>query len=169
MIELVIALFGGALYRWRGKAHKWKKYILPRPLNQIAFATPYMAVCWPVLGWGSLAVLVVTTLAVLTGHGRGMSLREPLRGEPDTLEFVVSWAQPYLPVYWYKALLLAVTGLAVTLPAGIVLMNPLIALSGILKAVAYMIGWEFFRHEVATARGEFFTGFFLWSALAWMT
>ena len=36
----IFALYGGALYRWRGHASDWKKYF-PRPWNQMLFALPY--------------------------------------------------------------------------------------------------------------------------------
>lgn len=162
-MSLIFALLGGALYRWRGHASKYKKYF-PRPFNQIAFALPHAAVCWPVIGWWSALVLIFTTLGVLTGHGRGMSLGIlKLIGDPEKIEILIKWLIPHIPVYWYKVLILALTGLAVTLPAGIVLGSPILALSGALKALAYMIGWKWcYRH---TEAGEFLTGVFLWGTL----
>ena len=57
---------------------------------------------------------------------------------------------------------MAVTGLAVTLPAGILLQDPVIALSGALKAPAYMISY-FGRTD--TDGGEMLTGAVLWGVL----
>ena len=53
---------------------------------------------------------------------------------------------------------MALTGLAVTLPAGIALMNPLLALSGIVKALGYQISED-------GAMREFYAGFLMYLAL----
>ena len=166
MIGLLIALLGAALYRWRGASHRLKKYF-PRPFNQIVFAAPYAIICYPVIGWWCLVVLLLSTLGVLTGHGNFMDLGTWKKDddEDETLEFIIKPLKGRIPEYWYDAIGLAVTGIAVSLPAGIVLMNPLIALSGALKAPAYMIGWKMFYGDAATERGEWLTGFFLWGSL----
>lgn len=132
-------------------------------LNQWWSGTEVMAFCILVF----LVVLALTWAAVLSGHGRGMSIGEPMElgDEPETLEFPILWLEPYLPVYWYKALILAITGLAITLPAGLALMNPLVMASGLLKAPAYMIGRAISR-KYSTQWGEFLTGGFLWGSLA---
>ena len=76
MLSLIMAVFGGLLYRWRGHASNIKKYF-PRPFNQTAFAMPYAAAVIP-FWWGVLPVWILTTLGVLTGHGRGISLSDPI-------------------------------------------------------------------------------------------
>lgn len=144
-MTILLALYGFVLNRWRGHASRFKKYF-PRPLPQIALAIPFAYVTplsWgqPLCFWIAGAVLILTTLAWLTGHGRFFSLDAPLTGKPETLEFLIKWLIPYVPAYWYKALGLALTGIAVTLPAGIACLNPILALSGVLKAPAYMFGW----------------------------
>lgn len=166
MNVLLMALAGGCLYKWRGHASKFKK-LLPRPFNQIAFALPYAAACATISWWAAGVVLIATTLAVLSGHGGFMDLGTWTRPRDDErLEFIIKPLRTKMSDYWYDALGLAITGLAVTIPAGIVLSNPFLALSGALKALAYMIGWKYFDASVATARGEFICGFFLWGALA---
>lgn len=153
----IAAILGGICYRWRGHSSKYKKYF-PRPLNQIAFAVPYAWVTYQTIGFWAVAVLAVTTLGVLTGHGRGFN-NDALQGEPETTEYLILWLQPYMPLSLYKFLIMSITGLAITLWAGIATLNPLLALSGILKGVAYFITRD-------TRVGEFFTGIFLWGSLA---
>lgn len=166
----MIELLGAFLYRWRGMAHPYKKYF-PRPFNQAAFAFPFAVAAFlyydgfEFQGWAwaiAGVVWVLTTLGALTGHGRGMDLGETDKGEPETLEFLIAWLKPKVSLYWYDAALLAVTGLAITLPAGIATLNPILALSGILKAPAYMIGKFCFTKEHVEA-GELLTGAVLWS------
>lgn len=161
MITIFATLVGATLYRWRGMSHPLKKYF-PRPYNQIAFALPYAMFCpsW----YTAIPVLILTTLALLTGHGnfflRGTG------GKDETTEFLIKWLKPYMPLYWYRALGLAMTGILVTLPAGFVLANPLLAISGALKGAAYVIS-DKAGHD--TEGGEWLTGAFLWGALALLT
>lgn len=166
----MMELAGAALYRWRGMAHP-AKHVFGRPYNQIVFAAPYAIVTtifwWPVLGGAALlagmAVWVITTLGVLTGHGRGMDMGDTDQGKPERLEFLVAWLKPRLPLYWYDMALLSVTGLAITLPAGIATGNPVLALSGGLKGPAYAVA-KF--GGAGTAGGELLAGAILWSCIA---
>lgn len=164
--NILFALYGGALYRWRGHASKYKKYF-PRPFNQIAFAAPYAALCYPVIGWWCLGILVVTTLSVLTGHGKWMDLGTwDEKASDETIEFPIKFLESKLSSYWYDVVGMSWSGLVITIPAAIVTISPLLAVSGSLKGVAYMIGRKFFDEDVATDRGEFLTGFFLYLCLA---
>lgn len=159
----MIELLGAFIYRWRGMSHPYKKYF-PRPFNQMVFALPFAYEAFihtDILV--ALVVLALTTLGVLTGHGRGMSLNEPLTGKPETLEFLIRFLENKIPVYWYKVILLSITGLAITLPSGIVTLNPILALSGILKGPAYMLGH--FGSKRGTESGELLTGAALWGIL----
>lgn len=157
---LLMAIVGACLYRWRGHASKYKKFF-PRPFNQIAFALPYAFIALQVSWYAGLIVLAATVLALLTGHGnfflRGTG------GKPETTEFLVSWAKPYMSLYWYRVMGLSMTGLLVTLPCGIATLNPVIALSGILKGAAYVISNKLKYGD--TEKAEFFTGLFLWGVL----
>ena len=169
MIETIIySIVGGCLYRWRGMAHRLKRFF-PRPFNQIAFALPYAAACIPpnTNSWAIPAVvLVVTTLGVLSGHGGFMDLggwHNPRKDE--TMEWVIKPLHSKLSAYWYDALGLAGSGLYITLPAGLALMpynlhlGLVIAISGALKAPAYMVATG------NTAAGEILTGAVLWGSL----
>jgi len=171
MIDLSLALYGAAMNRWRGHASKYKRYF-PRPFPQIALAIPYayvtpMSLDHPFVVAG--VVLVLTTLAWLTGHGKFMDLGtwNPA-AEDERLEFTIKWLEKSVSPYWYDAIGLAVTGIAVSLPAGIATGNPLLAVSGALKAPAYMIGWKV-SPKNATAIGETLTGLFLLGSLAILT
>lgn len=191
LIEVFIfGLLGALCYRWRGHASKYKKFY-PRPASQITFSCLYAYAAFLSAGlWAGAIVLGLTTLAVLSGHGNfflKVPFDEPYK--PETLEYPILPLRKILPRYWYKCLGMAVTGLAVSLPCGIATLNPLIALSGALKAPAYMIGHLIYdlspkvpkkdssgktyigvsylpRHlDYATEIGEFFTGLFLWGSL----
>lgn len=169
MIALFSIITGALLYRWRGQAHPYKKYF-PRPLNQIVFAAPYAAVTlafwWPLAGYYALliagAVWILTTLGVLTGHGRGIDLGDTDAGTPERLEFLVKWLKPHVSLYWYDMALLSVTGLAVTLPAGLATANVPLALSGALKGPAYAVA-KF--GDTKVEGGELLTGAVLWGCV----
>lgn len=172
-MTLLLALYGVFMNRWRGHASKYKRFF-PRPLPQIALAIPYAYVTplswgFPEAYWIAGGVLIATTLGWLTGHGKFMDLgtwKAPAKDE--TLEFLIRVQRGRIPEYWYDTLGLAVTGIAVTLWSGIATGNPLLALSGVLKAPAYMIGRRFFP-GYETAVGEALTGLFLLGALGILT
>lgn len=186
----IFGFIGGALGRWRGHASKYKKYF-PRPCSQIALSLPYAFVAYQSGGViVSLVVFAIALLGWLTGHGNFfIGGKNPTPYEPETTEPVILWLKPHLPDYIYRNLGMAVTGLVVTIPCGIVTLNPFIALSGALKAPAYMIGHYIHTHapmvrkingvgnsyngvrylprhlDLSTEIGEFLTGFLLWSSL----
>jgi hypothetical protein len=163
-----IILMGAALYRWRGMAHP-KKHWFPRPFNQIAFALPFALLVVAHYGWNDVAfgvgfiALVLTTLGVLTGHGGGHDLGtyEGER-EDERLEFIIKPLKSKMPEYWYDMLLLSITGMAITLPAGLLTLNPALALSGLAKGPAYAVA-RF--GGTGTDGGELLTGAVLWGAL----
>ena len=154
-VDIIYSLLGGIIYRWRGSSHSY------RPLPQLLFSLPF-AVYSPY----PLVVFALTFLAVCSGHGRWMSLKHPLTGKPERTEFIIQWLENKLPPYWYKVLGLSLSGMLITLPAGIAALDPFLAVSGILKAVAYMIGWQSKRYQ--TEIGEFLTGIFLWGVLVFL-
>lgn len=161
MFTILMPIAGACLYRWRGAKHDWKKYT-PRPLTQMILALPYAYLClydWRI----ALVVFIVTTAALSTGHGGFFDLGTWTRKrDAESLEPLIRWLRDDLPRYWYDVLGLMVTGLAVTLPCGIMTGNWIIALSGLLKAPAYMIS---LRVNGRTELGEYITGFFLWGVI----
>ncbi len=196
---LAFALGGGWLSRMSGGGPPK----LPWGLDQWLYATPYMLIGLPALGAIAAAmelnskskkyIHAVLPLAYFgafigkrTGHGGGLDMgtseKEPGAGrDPEKLEYLILWLHDKMPRYWYDALIMAITGIAVTLPAGIVVgfLNPwagaFLAVSGLSKAPAYMIGWAIYPDGTgrgiphlneATAIAEFLTGFFGYAALA---
>ncbi len=198
LAHIVFSLMGGWLSRMCGGAPPK----LPWGLDQWFYAMPYMLIGLPALGAiaaamelnsrtrkYAYAILPVTYFSAVTGkrtgHGGGLDMgnsdKEPGDGrDPEKLEYLILWLHDKMPRYWYDALLMAITGVAVTIPAGIVVsfLNPgmgvFLALSGLSKAPAYMIGWTVYpigfgrgipHLNEATAVGEFLTGFFGYAAL----
>ncbi|PZQ44866.1 MAG: hypothetical protein DI551_09195 [Micavibrio aeruginosavorus] len=204
---LTFALLGGWLSRMCGGGPPK----LPWGLDQWIYALPYMLISIPATAsmiiilynadkaskgkyafvikppaMIAVAPFVGAFLGKRTGHGGGMDLgtnaKEPGHGrEPEALEFFILSIHGKIPQYWYDALLLAITGFAVTLLTGVVICfvdvpaGLLIAFSGLLKAPAYMIGRKIYPEgngkgipylNEATAIGEYLTGFFGWGALA---
>lgn len=209
---ILFPLYGSALYRHRGAKYKYKKY-LHRPWNQILFAAPYALLCTPPnvdSWWIAPIVLALATLGVLTGHGQYFLDRQLKDIKPETLDFLLvpffgkdprteNSVYGYMTygdskLYWRNVAGLSVTGAAITLPAGIALADPFIALSGAVKVPCYMLGQKIYdispkverfhlndegkpeyymgiaylpQHlDVATELGELFTGWALYMALA---
>ena len=125
---------------------------LPLGLDQWLYSLPY-ALLAPATGLWAVLAYSGAFLSKRTGHGRGMSLKEPMKpgSEPEKLEYLILWLQPYLPNYVYKCLILAVIGIAGKAGAAIALAatGNIVAglftlISGLGKPVAYMIGWTIF-------------------------
>lgn len=123
---------------------------------------------WPVLCY------LIGVLGFRTGHGRGMSLKEPMKpnSKPEKVEYLIFYLQDKLSTYKYKLLILILTGLfSFTLPAiygmleGQWLVALIFALTGISKGLAYVIGWEVYPNNdegyKATQLAEGLRGTFL--------
>lgn len=182
-IPIIMFIAGLFIGRWNGggrpKFLKW----LDNPFSQILYAYPYLLIllaavpvtvitapAW-LAGFHIFLIFVLTVIMILKGHGHNMDLgtSDP-RGLPEWYEGALYKAlYGKIPNYWYDAIGLVISGLTYTLPVGLYLGNPLLALSGALKAPAYMLGralydWkpEFFNMpklamDAATAWGEAFT------------
>lgn len=178
---LLFCVTGGWVSRMAGGA----KPKLPLGLDQWIYALPYGLICLPA-GWWALAGYGGAFGGKRTGHGRGISLKEKMKesAEPEKLEYLILWLEDKMSTYWYKVLVLAITGLAVSLAAGVVVAVTMdlfwgvfLALSGLSKAPAYMIGWEIYPEgsdadptdselDEATEIGELLTGVFGFAACA---
>lgn len=197
LVIFLFALIGGWLSRMCGGGPPR----LPFGLDQWLYAIPYALIGLPVLAPLALgaagavqgknirryvgAILLFpfagAFLGKRTGHGNGLDLGRAERGEDEVLEFIIKPLHGKIPEYWYDVLLMCVTGICVTLVAGIVVavVNPLagaiLALSGLMKGPAYMIGYAIYPTGIgkgiphlneASAIGEFLTGFFGYGILA---
>lgn len=169
IIQILIAtMIGAYIYRMRGGLPPK----LPRPIDQILFSLPYGFIALIMTNNYMLAILVLilTTLALLKGHGNNMDLGS-WKNLSDYEWYEVFFGyynlDPGKPdtkyQYWYDFGGLMISGLTYTIPCGLITLNPFIALSGALKAPAYALGWKFGN---GTATGEWLTGGMLWGSLA---
>jgi hypothetical protein len=123
----------------------WPK--LPSFTDQALFALPFAAITYVLLPDTGVITCVLSALAgitallgKLTGHGRGISLYEPMRGDPERVEIVIRWLEPHLPTWAYKCLILALCEAVVW--AGIaVAISPWLLLAALIRPAAYIIGW----------------------------
>ncbi|MGR3179816.1 MAG: hypothetical protein ACUZ8E_17390 [Candidatus Anammoxibacter sp.] len=168
----LLILAGAFIYRMRGGM----KPSFPRPVDQLLFSLPYAAITLLAVNWwAALIVLILTTLAISTGHGQYFLNISRKKIKPERLDFIVRIFFGKDPrttddyqtfnkkkLYWRSVFGMAVTGLAITLPCGIATMNPVIAISGLLKAPAYMLS---LKGDAGTEGGELLTGALLWGVL----
>lgn len=165
---LWLLIGGGYVYWIRGQSST-----VPKPIYQILFALPYATLVCVQYNWYiALIILVITTLGVWTGHGNFQPLEEPQNppstADDERLEFIIKPLKNKIPQYWYKVLGLFITGLSITLPTGLVLLNPWIVLSAVFKPLAYMTGWYSVKYQtkiVPTQVSEILTGAGLWVSL----
>jgi hypothetical protein len=175
---ILAAMCGLAVYRLRGSDDS-----PPRPIMQLTFCLPYALIALLsvssthglISGVGcGIVVWIASTLAISTGHGNFQDLGTWLKPtSSETMEFIIRWAKPLLPGFWYDGLGLALIGLLVTIPCGLAVQSWCVALSGALEAPAYIIGYLLTKKQTVkwqgmagTEIGEMLTGFFLWGALA---
>lgn len=174
----ILAAVGAFVFRARGG---WPP--IPRPIEQAFFALPLLVIglqAWGIYGilpYVAIVLYIVSTAAILRGHGRNADLGQ--HKEPADLEWYehlppLRWLEKRLPPYWYDVSALAVSGLSYTI--AMLPVSPLIALSGIAKAPAFMVGkliadhtsWQIslfggkFYVKSAWEWGEFLCGAFLW-------
>lgn len=164
----LIPILGAFLNRWHGGGF----FKAPRWLKQACWALPFVFTT----DWWPIAVLAFTASfwGQATGHGRGQSLKEPLKGDPEKVEILTLWAQKYLSVYWYKVLILSVCGVAMAL-GGVIgslltghwFVGLSFLLAGAFSPPAYMLGYKIYPNQYggkipflnkATEIGEFGTG-----------
>lgn len=131
-------------------------------LDQIIYAMPFAVITFllllPTVGplwepypwhvWAMAALAGATAfLGKRLGHGRGISLFEPLRGDPERVEIVIRWLEPYLPTWAYKCLILTLCEAVVW--AGMALaLSPWLMMAALIRPVAYLIGWGIWLYAV---------------------
>lgn len=156
LIPLLMFTFGLFIGRWNGGGRpEWLKW-LDNPFSQILYAYPVLLILLVVVpatvhtepnwlsNWHIFLVYAATVIMILKGHGHNMDLGTSDEGKPEALpEWYEGIIQPLygkIPNYWYDALGLVISGITYTLPLGLYLGNPLLAVSGAVKAPMYMLG-----------------------------
>lgn len=184
---ILFGLIGGVLSRWHGGGFIGGS---PKTLKNILWALPFgLCSFFAVLPYTTnlVSILIGTTAIGLcvagkaTGHGRVWNPFFPLdeSKRPEKLEYVVLPLRKFLPDFWYKFIAMALIGFAACSGAVFALgyvnvwSGCLVAIGGLLKAVAYVFGRKFqfifsdFGDEFdePTEIGEFLTGFFAYTFL----
>ena len=146
---LLIPFYGAFAYRGRGGG----AFYMPRPLWQMAYALPFGLLALVSFGWiDALAVLVLTTLATLTGHAAHQDVGRLEDGQPadgDATEWYARW----MPLSW-DAQLRDIIGLSIS---GMLMFAPLAIagawaspwwvlaiLGGLTKPLAYEAAWTLY-------------------------
>ena len=131
---------------------------LPWGLDAFVLAAPYLLL-YPMIGWWVVPAYFGAVVGIRLGHGRGFRYDEGFKPKsvPERVEVLIP---SNLPVWAQKALIMALTGLAVVLVAAIVLafhgylwQAAVLLLSGGLKSAAYALP--------TTEMAEYTRGFFL--------
>lgn len=113
-------------------------------LDQWLLPLPYL-LFFPYISWWVIPAYLGAVLALRSGHGRGFDYHLPFKvgSEPEKIEWIIPKS---LPVKIQKILIMALTGLCVTILTtlalalhGLWLAAFLLAISGILKAIAYFL------------------------------
>ncbi len=156
MIQFIAIPAYAGLNRFRGSSQTIVPKMAVCALTALGFA---MVVPWAF----SLPVLILTTMALMTGHGNFMDLGTwAWPSDPEKLEFLIAWMKPG---YWHDFTGLAITGLVVTLPMGLVLLDWRIVLLGLLKGPCYALA-RVLNKTYPIELGEILTGAVYGLALA---
>lgn len=160
---VMLALLGAAAYRWRGSGDNFVETWVKR------FA------CGAVLGLvtGSLWVFALASVAVIVAHGRFLSMGRP-QYRPQREDNWPAWLPRNLGIRrdakLFDALAMAQTGILWTLPAAVffALQNNysaavVLAVAGLLKPLAYEIGWRIEKTD-GVGYGETIFGAFVGAA-----
>ena len=163
MLKFILPLIGSLLYRWRGSS-LWTP---PRPVVQIFIALPFGLLLHDRLL--AVAVIGLTAIALCIGHGQYQSMGRPdVTKDKSSVDFLINWLFKSDPASFLHCFAgMALTGVLVTLPAGIALQNPVLAASGALKAVAYTIGARGPKYQAFGDTSEFLTGAVFWGFAAY--
>ena len=191
-VVILFAALGAFLSRWHGGGFGGGSKVL----KNIIWALPFGCASFYITAQNAgvkigvifgLSAFLLCLIGKATGHGGGMdlahSLEEPGAGRrPEKLEYLILGLHGKMPQYWYDALLLMISGFAAVSGAVFVFcyvnfwFGVIIALGGLSKALAYIIGWSLVDEDIldmdlkdfdeATEIGEFLTGFFAYGGLA---
>ncbi len=182
---VLFSLAGGLIYRLRGGL--WNNRV-PTTYWRAAFSLPFMFSSMydlhrhhdvdqiGLLMFTGLITFLLTFGAVSTGHGNFQDMGTWSGKDHPTnwLEKIIYPLKSTLMPYWYDFLGMMLSGLVIAAPAAILFTHIWLLPAGMLKAVAYAIGWRIYPNggkitsngfDHATEIGEFLTGVFLWGAL----
>lgn len=143
---------------------------VPKTIKNMIWALPFaLATFYFTHNYYFTVLAFALCLLKSMGHGRGFRLHETMYPDdkPEAIEKIIP---DFLPLYWYKVSIMALTGLAAVSGAAIAIgyvdvsSGLIIAIGGLLKGLAYMIGQEVTK-KYPTEIGELLTGFFAFSAL----
>lgn len=154
VIELLCIPYMTIMSRAHGGG--WPK--IPFGLDAWILALPYL-LFWPVLGWWTLLGYAGAVVGIRSGHGSGFHYWDKFK-KTRTVEKIEALISGALSYHVQKVLIMALTGLAVPLVCaialaahGFYLAGGILALSGGLKAVAYL--------APKTEQSEYIRGLFL--------
>jgi len=146
----------------RASGGGWPK--IPYGLDQFILALPYL-LFYSQIGLWVIPAYFSAVLALRSGHGRGFDYHLPFKpgSEPEKVEILIPDS---LPVKYQKMLIMALTGLAVTVLPAILLVThsfwlcgTVLALSGALKFAAYFLprtDWAELTRGLALGCGVYF-------------
>jgi hypothetical protein len=138
---------------------------VPRFVWKVLFALPFGYAVF--MQDGLLAALVIMGFVIAgisVGHGNVMDNGTNPERKQEWFEVYRDWLRKKgVSERSQDFIGLSLTGLFVTLPVGIVLGNVFIALSGVLKALSYRVGY---LYGGKTESGELLTGALLTCAIA---
>jgi hypothetical protein len=186
---VMMTLLGAFLYRARGAGWSW--WPLRRPWNQLVVVLPiifvlfFLASVTLISGPTVVSLLCATVFSILSvvtagmGHGDYMRLNrhadQYTKQDNEEVGYLLRPLFPDLTIggsrWAYEFVGLSLTGLAITLPLVIALLifgfyglAAIAVIGGLLKGMAYEIGWRI--SDRGTEYGEWFFGGVLWASLA---
>lgn len=169
----MIALFtlsAAIANRWRGSGDD----AIPKPIRYGAFAGVFSIWGFQFGIWAGINIMIWTYIATLIGHGRFMVMGRVNFRPINRGDNWPAWFPRKLGLnrdgWWFDAVAMAVTGVALMLPAALCSQPPvsvclLLPLVGLLKPLAYEIAWRTYPAD-PIALGELLFGAAVGLALA---
>lgn len=162
-LVLVYAVLGGLLYRWRGSS-LWTP---PRPVLQAVIALPFAAAApgsWLV----AALVWIWTAGALCLGHGQYQGMGDTPEGtDRSSVDWLLRWMGGPPGGLARCVAGMALTGMLVTLPVGLALGSPVVALAGAGKSLCYLVGTRV-RWQVLGDTSETLTGILFWGLTGYL-
>lgn len=151
MRYLILTMIYAFLNRFRGSSQT----MMPRQVVCAAMALPFALV----VPWAySLPNWIITTMALVTAHGiyDDLGTWKWIQGSAK-LDFLINWIKPHVSGYLYDFIGLSMTGVIVTLPTGILLLDWRVAIMGVGKGSCYAVARNL-STKYPVELGEILTG-----------